>query len=798
MDKRNLIDGKFRYYAFIAYTHYNDGADFRFANWLYEKLQMYRLPTKLVKIHKTPKRLKPIFLDFRCMKPKRYSKADKEALKESKYLIVLCSKNLVEHGETVDKEISDFLKFNKYKIDRIIPIITDGTKKEAVSKCFPSILAKMKDPIVAPNVSAPDGRKDRYNVLVKTISYMHGIETEELEILDRKRKRKNRILTSVLSFLLLIFLSFFYSWATAKTDIKNKIIEARSVSETNIHDAVEKLLEVEKRQKQFLLKNDKVYRELENTINYQSGQCLRKEQLVSNNIESIDVVNASGNLFGVKTRNLYYVIDMNDFLVKYEISTNDIWYEKDNRKYQMSLRNDQPESFEIGKVWCDNNKIYLTLDPKSNIEKKARELVIEINNDISYDADFIWDDRLYEKKDDGIQMKGTVLTVSDADGTLMPLVHESYVGAYSVRSDLNVIWSIDKNGNAYIWSIKNGYSIIDKMYDNNNNYMWGITIDGLLFKVDLNNRDLTPIIKNKEIAFIGQDDKNIFITIKNDEMKYPLICICDKNIGVVKQINRKPEIEKVNKHLMAKESNSFSPRECVIVAEYITDYIDGKNIANDIYDKNNAIKFVDVSGDITLADIKVYLNFKNSDGLNPMRTTVLSNHDKLTPVIESLGGMPQKLLYKIDEGEWQSLYTDSGVLIGISISKDMDYEKEHILHLKSIEENDLVTIKSFRFVMKNEDVEWRVGTQDKKFIFDEIAEIETPNILIECKENYYNPVKEIIYAFDNDPELYTVRSGRAEIKIPQKYLDGNEHKIVMYFVSENVTTRYYVYSFKYN
>lgn len=450
-------------------------------------------------------------------------------------------------------------------------------------------------------------------------------------------------------------------------------------------------------------------------------------------------------------------------------------------------------------MWCDNDKVYISFEHKNTDISEPFEVVIEIDNNTSYEADVLWDEHLYEKKDDGVQMLGTVVAVPDNEGNYFSLVHEADVSAYAVKSDLNVIWSMDKNGYAYTWSMGNGYSIIDKMYDSNNDYAWGITTHGLLFRMDLKNNTITKIVKSKEIAFVGQDDNNIFIIITNEHLQCPVVCMCNKKNGSIKQINGIPEIREEQKHFMSIKSNTFNSKESIIVAKSIVDYIDGRVVGDDVYDKNSSFEFVDMADEKTYADLQLYFNIESSYKLNPMRVTILSRQEihNLVPRIHTSDDMHSDMFYKVDEGEWRSLYSESGVLNTIDIPQNLECEKEHILHLKSISHTNVTTIKSYRFMLINDEIQWRVGTKERNFNSDSVTEIKTPSIVIECKENLYNPVEEITYAFDNDPEVYSVQGRKTDIKIPEKYLDGKEHKILMYFVSKNVRTKYYVYSFKY-
>ncbi len=202
------IDGRYTYFAFICYTH----ADYEEAAKLHRKLQRYGLPNRLRKGHDKPKRLVPVFLDQEEMRPGNYEDVDRKALEESKFLIVVCSHNLHDHDENVNKEIKDFLSFGNSH-EEIIPYIIDSDS-DPVNNCFPSALVKTMTEcnknVIGSSIYTPSGRRDEKRARLKVIAKIHDLKASELENEDTKRKRI-RICTGILLAITcaLLFLGFY-------------------------------------------------------------------------------------------------------------------------------------------------------------------------------------------------------------------------------------------------------------------------------------------------------------------------------------------------------------------------------------------------------------------------------------------------------------------------------------------------------------------------------------------------------------------------------------------------------------
>ena len=186
----------FHYYAFISYKH----EDKEYAKWLQKRLERYRLPATLQN-EDIPRQAKPIFRDDTDLTPGQPLKDSiKEKLRLSKYLIVICSKNLAKESKYVNYEINSFVEMGR--ADRIIPIIIDGEPhaENPENECFCDALKQLPGEILAAN-SEKDGR---YIASLKVIAALFQLDADDLIKRDDRRRKKNILLISLLTALLSI------------------------------------------------------------------------------------------------------------------------------------------------------------------------------------------------------------------------------------------------------------------------------------------------------------------------------------------------------------------------------------------------------------------------------------------------------------------------------------------------------------------------------------------------------------------------------------------------------------------
>ena len=188
----------YKYYAFISYSRKNSKA----SSYLHKKLEHFRVPIKYVAAEERPqgKFLRPIFRDRRDLEVKKgsFSEDIKLALAQSRYLIVLCSLEVVE-SYFVNEEIKHFLATHNNDYSAIVPIILNGNPGAGNDKeCLPETLRIQE--ITMRNLSSmiPDeGDKEKIgweNGAVQAMSYMLKVEREKIKAtVDAEKVRQMKI-----------------------------------------------------------------------------------------------------------------------------------------------------------------------------------------------------------------------------------------------------------------------------------------------------------------------------------------------------------------------------------------------------------------------------------------------------------------------------------------------------------------------------------------------------------------------------------------------------------------------------
>lgn len=192
--------GKYTYYAFISYQR----KDEKWAKWLQRKLENYKLPVANAKgsSDKKSKYIRPVFRDKTDLTAGPLPDALKEALQQSRYLIVICSPNAVE-SPWVNEEIETFTKAGR--TEYVIPFIVDGEpySKDDAKECFPDAIKaipKDKEPL---GVNINESGKER--AFIRTVAYMLNVKFDELwNRFDRHRRKIRNIIVACLAFLALL------------------------------------------------------------------------------------------------------------------------------------------------------------------------------------------------------------------------------------------------------------------------------------------------------------------------------------------------------------------------------------------------------------------------------------------------------------------------------------------------------------------------------------------------------------------------------------------------------------------
>ena len=101
-----------KYFAFISYKR--GGLDEQVANWIHSKLEKYPYPVDMVSPNNRPEHeslIRRIYIDTKELSVAESDFSDdiKEALENSRYLIVVCSKRAAK-SEYINNEVLYFLK----------------------------------------------------------------------------------------------------------------------------------------------------------------------------------------------------------------------------------------------------------------------------------------------------------------------------------------------------------------------------------------------------------------------------------------------------------------------------------------------------------------------------------------------------------------------------------------------------------------------------------------------------------------------------------------------------------------
>jgi hypothetical protein len=218
-------DRNFKYKAFLSYAH----LDQKIAKWLHRSLENYRIPSQLVgtagRDGSIPKQLFPIFRDRDELGASSDLSADiREALEQSAYLIVLCSKASAKSG-WVNQEIVFFKKLGR--ANRVLALIVDGEPNADFrdEECFPSALrhkvdadgkiieGQLEEPIAADLRPEGDGKD---NAKLKLLAGLLGISFNSLRqrevIAARQRLRITQTISAAIVALVLV--ASFAGWLT--------------------------------------------------------------------------------------------------------------------------------------------------------------------------------------------------------------------------------------------------------------------------------------------------------------------------------------------------------------------------------------------------------------------------------------------------------------------------------------------------------------------------------------------------------------------------------------------------------
>ena len=202
-----------RYDAFISYRHTE--SDRRWATWLLESLEKYRVPKALVE-QGFPARITRVFRDEDEL-PTSANLADniQEALEASAFLIVICSRDTPE-SQWVNEEVLTFRRLGRH--DRILALLVDGEPRDSFPEALGQIrtseegpdgelveVVKDVEPLAA-DVRPRAGESNRAlkdKALLRIASTIIGCRYDDLRQRHQRRARRERISKSLIACVVL-------------------------------------------------------------------------------------------------------------------------------------------------------------------------------------------------------------------------------------------------------------------------------------------------------------------------------------------------------------------------------------------------------------------------------------------------------------------------------------------------------------------------------------------------------------------------------------------------------------------
>lgn len=199
---------EFKYFAFISYSR----KDSRVAAFLHRRLEKFRIPVKRVPQEfrrGLGKFVRPVFRDKRDLEvgENSFTEDVKKALKEARFIIVLCSQNSAQ-SVWVNNEIKYFLDTHSYDLTKVVPVVLSGdpgsgdVKTECLCECLLS--EKIKPVIVKRNLPTmiPDeGENERFGWeagVVGVLSYMLKVKRQDIKAtIDAEKVRQMRIYAAI-------------------------------------------------------------------------------------------------------------------------------------------------------------------------------------------------------------------------------------------------------------------------------------------------------------------------------------------------------------------------------------------------------------------------------------------------------------------------------------------------------------------------------------------------------------------------------------------------------------------------
>ena len=211
-------------YAFISYNH----KDVKWAKWLQDKLESYKLPSDIHNEFEDSRYLRPVFRDKTDLDTGILANELRKELEESKYLVVICSPNSAKSAWVSD-EVKAFIEMGR--LDFIIPFIVSGTPHNYKDRdcnspyddeCYPTFLrqhTQQHPELELLGISADEVGKEK--AFIRVVSRMLGVSFDVLWKRHDRDKRNRRIVSVLCTCILLVLTYWFAAPISVKINLKD-------------------------------------------------------------------------------------------------------------------------------------------------------------------------------------------------------------------------------------------------------------------------------------------------------------------------------------------------------------------------------------------------------------------------------------------------------------------------------------------------------------------------------------------------------------------------------------------------
>jgi len=237
----------FKYWAFISYS----SKDKKWGQWLHRRLENYSIPKDFQGLEldggvKIGKNLRPIFRDRdELSSSAELSESINEALTDSRYLIVLCSKNSAK-SQWVNKEIEDFKALSPENEKRILALILDGEPNASsnneilnTEECFPAALQYPLEPLAGDLRKDGDGKE---RGLLKILAGVSQIGFDKLYKRHERAQRKKRLFLGFIVVSIMLLLSGITLFALKQKNVAEQQTKIATQQQKQAKEALDESL----------------------------------------------------------------------------------------------------------------------------------------------------------------------------------------------------------------------------------------------------------------------------------------------------------------------------------------------------------------------------------------------------------------------------------------------------------------------------------------------------------------------------------------------------------------------------